>query len=245
MTDPMDFTGKTALIVGGSSGIGNAAAQAFRARGAQVHVWGTRASADEYAGTEGSDLTGLHYAQVDVSDRASLDAAKLPGQLDIVVLAQGIVRYAGEEFEREGWDAVMDTNLTSLMDCARLVHPKLAETKGSLITISSVAAWAAAFGNPAYGASKAGAVSLTRSLARAWAREGIRVNGIAPGFVRTKMTDVTFDGGQREDMTLKAIPLRRTGEPAELADAALFLASPMASYMIGQTLVVDGGLTLH
>ena len=245
MTDKLDFSGKTVLVVGGSSGIGNATAQAFRARGASVHVWGTRASADDYADTEGSDLAGLHYAQVDVSDRASLDGANLPERLDTVVLAQGIVRYNGEEFEREGWDPVIGTNLTSVMDCARKVKPKLTDSGGSLIVVASVAAWAAAFGNPAYGASKAGAVSLVRSLAKAWAREGVRVNGLAPGFVRTKMTDVTFDGGKREEMTLKAIPMRRSGEAEEQADAVLFLASGMASYITGQTLVVDGGLTLH
>lgn len=244
MTDPLDFSGKTALIVGGSSGIGNAIAQAYRSRGAAVTVWGTRASAGDYADVEGSDLTGLAYAQVNVADRASLDAATIPETLDIAVLSQGIVKYGLAEYTREGWDEVMAVNITSLMDVARLVQPALKQSKGSLITISSVAAYAAAFSNPAYGASKSGAVALTRALALAWARDGIRVNGIAPGFVRTKMTDVQFADEKREQGTLRAIPLRRTGETEEIASAALFLASPMASYIIGQTLTVDGGLTL-
>lgn len=244
MADPLDFSGKTALIVGGSSGIGNAIAQAYRSRGAVVTVWGTRASAADYADVEGSDLTGLSYAQVNVADRASLDAAIIPETLDIAVLSQGIVKYGLAEYTREGWDEVMAVNITSLMDVARLVQPPLKQSKGSLITISSVAAYAAAFSNPAYGASKSGAVALTRALALAWARDGIRVNGIAPGFVRTKMTDIQFADEKREQGTLRAIPLRRTGEAEEIASAAVFLASPMASYIIGQTLTVDGGLTL-
>lgn len=241
-TDLLDFSGKTALIVGGSSGIGNAMAQAYRARGADVTVWGTRPGAADYGD---SNMEGLTYAQVNVADRASLDAAHIPDTLDIVVLSQGVVKYGQAEYQREGWDEVMAVNITSLMDVARLVHPALKAREGSsLITISSVAAYAAAFTNPAYGASKSGAVALTRALAVAWARDGIRVNGIAPGFVRTKMTDEQFAEEKREQGILRTIPLRRTGEAEEIAHAALFLASPMASYMVGQTITVDGGLML-
>ena len=242
MTDLLDFSGKAALIVGGSSGIGNAIAQAYRARGASVTVWGTQSSAADYTA---SDMDGLDYAQVDVTGRAALDAATIPAALDIVVLSQGVVKYGQAEYTREGWDEVMNVNITSLMDVARLVHPALAAREGSsLITISSVAAYAAAAMNPAYGASKSGAVALTRALATAWARDGIRVNGIAPGFVRTKMTAMQFSDEKREQGILRMIPLRRTGETDEIATAALFLASPMSTYMIGQTLTVDGGLSL-
>ncbi|GAA4642495.1 SDR family oxidoreductase [Pontixanthobacter gangjinensis] len=244
MTDLLDFTGKTALIVGGSSGIGNAIAQAYRTRGAKVTVWGTRASAADYGDAERSDMTGLDYVQVNVADRAALDAAPIPERLDIAVLSQGVVKYGGAEFTREGWDEVMDVNITSLMDVAKLVHPALAASNGSLITISSIAAYAAAFTNPAYGASKSAAVALTRALSLAWARDGIRVNGIAPGFVRTKMTDEQFADEKREQGIMRTIPLRRTGETGEIANVALFLASPMASYIIGQTIAVDGGLSL-
>ncbi len=239
-----DFSGKRVLVVGGSSGIGNGMAQAFRERSADVTVWGTRASADDYSDTDGSDLTGLSYAQVDVSDRAAIDAQVLPERLDVLVCCQGIVRYGREEFERPGWDAVMDVNITSVMDCARHHHPALATAKGALIIVSSVAGFGSAMGNPAYAASKAAAVSLTKSLGEAWARDGIRVNGIAPGLVATKLTEVTTSNEARMQASLRAIPLRRTGEPAEMAGAALFLASPLSSYMIGQTLVVDGGMTL-
>ena len=245
MSDPLDFTGKKVLIVGGSSGIGNGMARAFLERGAQVHVWGTRASAADYADEEGSDLTDLHYVQVDVSERAQIEAAPGFDTLDVLICCQGAVQYRRAEFEPEGWDQVVGVNLTSIMDCARKFRAALSETDGALIAVSSTAAFHATIGNPAYGASKAGAVALVRNLAAAFARDGIRVNGIAPGFVATKMTKVTTDHPDRLAGALAKIALGRMGEPSELAGAALFLASPLSSYVLGQTLVVDGGLTLQ
>lgn len=242
--DPLDLTGRTAVVVGGSSGIGNGIAQAFRARGASVTVWGTRPSAGDYADEGGSDLTGLTYKKVDVADTAAVDAATGPDRLDILVTCQGAVQYKRAEFAREGWQQVMDVNLNSVMDCARRFHDALAAARGSLIVVSSTAAFHATIGNPAYAASKAGAVALVRTLAAAWARDGIRVNGIAPGFVATKMTRVTTERPERLAGALAKIPLGRMGEPSEMAGAALFLASPLSSYVLGQTLVVDGGLTL-
>ena len=167
MTDPLDFSGKTVLVVGGTSGIGNGIAHGFRQHGALVHVSGTRAAASDYAASEGSDLAGLTFHRLDVSDASATASFELPEQLDVVVLCQGTVRYRREEFEREGWDAVMEVNLNSLMDCARIVRPRLAEQGGSLIVVSSVGAYHAMLANPAYAASKAGAVSLVGSLAQA------------------------------------------------------------------------------
>ncbi len=99
-------------------------------------------------------------------------------------------------------------------------------------------------GNPAYAASKAGAISLTKTLGQAWARDGIRVNGLAPGLVDTKLTKATTQNPKRLEAALRRIPLRRAGTPNDMAGAALFLASPLASYVQGHTLVADGGLTL-
>jgi 3-oxoacyl-[acyl-carrier protein] reductase len=245
MHNDTDFTGKTVLIVGGSSGIGNGIAHAFRERGAQVHLWGTRANAAAYDGIEGSDLAGLGYDAVDVANPDAIDLAPLPfATLDVLVLCQGTVVYRRGEFERAGWDHVMAVNLDSLMHCARKFKPQLLASRGSVIIVSSVSGTKANIGNPAYAASKAGAISLTKSLGQAWGPEGIRVNGLAPGLVDTKLTKVTTQNPDRLAGALATIPQRRMGLPADMAGAALFLASPLASYVTGHTLIVDGGLTL-
>ena len=243
MTDSLDFTGKTVLVIGGSSGIGNATAQAFRAAGAEVHVWGTRSSPADYAGD--SNLEGLHYAQMDVGDIAAIEAYAPPfKKLDVLVQSQGMVLYKRQEFAMAGFSKVLNVNLTSLMAAATRFHDMLAASKGSMIIVSSTAAFHATKGNPGYNASKAGAAGLTRTLAQAWAGDGIRVNGIAPGFITTKMTTVTTENPARRAATEESIPLGRIGEPGEIAGVALFLASPLASYILGQTLIVDGGLLL-
>jgi 3-oxoacyl-[acyl-carrier protein] reductase len=241
----LDFSGKTVLVVGGSSGIGNGVAHGFGERGAHVHVWGTRASAADYEGVEGSNLAGLAYAGVDVADRDAVEACQPAfDRLDVLVLCQGTVVYGRGEFEPEGWDRVMAVNLDSLMACARRFKPMLAEARGSLIIVSSISGFRASRGNPAYAASKAGAISLIRSLGEAWAPDGVRVNGIAPGLVDTKLTKATTANPKRLAGSLAAIPLGRLGKPCEIGGAALFLASPLASYVVGQTITVDGGMTL-
>lgn len=241
----LDFSNKTILVVGGSSGIGNGIAQAYRAKGAAVHVWGTRASASDYSAAEGSDLAGLHYARVDVSDSASIAAFKPSfDKLAVLVLAQGTVIYRRGEFEMDGFRKVMEINLMSLMACGSKFHPMLKASSGTLIIVSSTAAYHSTKGNPSYNASKTGAVGLTRTLGEAWAVDGIRVNGIAPGLVDTKLTKVTTENPKRREAAIERIPLKRLGTPADMAGAALFLASPLASYITGQTIIVDGGLIL-
>ncbi len=244
--NPLDFTGKRVLVVGGSSGIGNGIARAFLAQGASVHVWGTRPSAADYEGAEGSDLSGLGYTQVDVGDVAAVLAAPAPfaDGLDILVHSQGAVLYGRREFAAEGWAQVMRVNLDSILHISMRFRETLAGRRGSIIVVSSIGAFHPTIGNPAYAASKAGAVNLARTLAKAWAADGIRVNGIAPSLVDTKMTKVTMDHADRREKALAKIPLGRFGTVEEMAGVALFLASPLASYVCGQTVIVDGGLTL-
>jgi len=162
----------------------------------------------------------------------------------VLILCQGTVVYRRGEFEPEGWDRVMAVNLDSLMACAMKFHDMLAARKGVIIIVSSVSGYTSNRGNPAYAASKAGAVSLTKTLGEAWARDGIRVVGLAPGLVDTKLTKVTTENPQRMEGALRSIPLGRMGTPQDMAGAALFLASPLAAYVVGQTLIVDGGLSL-
>jgi 3-oxoacyl-[acyl-carrier protein] reductase len=241
----LDFRGKQILVVGGSSGIGNGIAQAFRARGARVGVCGTRAAASDYSAEEGSHLEGVEYTQLDVSNPQAVEKYQPSfDRLDVLVLAQGAVIYRRGEFEMEGFRKVLEVNLMSLMACATKFHAMLSKTKGTLIIVSSTAAYHATMGNPAYNASKTGAMGLTRTLGQAWASDGIRVNGIAPGLVDTKMTKVTTRNPKRLEGAIERIPLKRLGTPADMAGAALFLASPLSSYIVGQTLIVDGGLIL-
>ena len=245
MKDDTDFTGRKVLVVGGSSGIGNGIAQGFRARGAEGPVWGTRPSAADYDPADGCDLGGLGYDCVDVGNPDAIEAARAPFDgLDVLVLCQGTVVYRRGEFEREGWDRVMAVNLDSLMHISRKFRAQLSQAGGSIVIVSSISGLKANIGNPAYAASKAGAISLTKTLGQAFAADGIRVNGLAPGLVDTKLTRVTTQHPERLQGALAQIPQRRMGTPEDMAGAAIFLASPLASYVTGHTLIVDGGLSL-
>jgi 3-oxoacyl-[acyl-carrier protein] reductase len=244
MTD-LNYAGKQVIVVGGSSGIGNATAHAFRAAGAEVMVTGTRASPEEYGPEQVASFTGLSYSQLCVDDAASVAAWKPDvARLDVLILSQGAVAYRRREFESETFRRIVDINLSSHLECATMLKPLLAESRGSVITISSVGGIRATIANPAYAASKAGLIHLTHVLGAAWAGDGIRVNGIAPGLVDTKMISVTSENPERLAARLAGIPLKRLAQPEEIASIALFLASPMASYIVGQTIVADGGRTL-
>ena len=210
----LDFGGRQVLVVGGSSGIGNGIAQAFRGKGARVHVCGTRACAADYSPEEGSHLEGLDYTRLDVGDPGEIENFRPPfDRLDVLVLAQGAVIYRRGEFEMAGFRKVLEVNLMSLMACATKFHALLSASKGSLIIVSSTAAYHSTMGNPAYNASKTGAMGLTRTLGEAWAENGIRVNGIAPGLVDTKMTKATTANPKRLEGALERIPLKRLAPP--------------------------------
>lgn len=237
-----DFTGKTVLVTGGSTGIGNAAARMFRAAGARVIVTGTRVNAAEYAGSDG-DLAGLEYHRLDQGDRDAV-AAFDPGvaRLDALVIAGAKVAYRRQEFETDIFADVLATNLIGPMQLATKFRAMLAG-QGSITFIGSVASFRGTIGQPAYSASKGGLLTLTKTLAQAFARDGIRVNLVAPGLVRSKMTAVTWQNPDRLVATEQQVPLARIGEPDDIAGAIMFLASPLASYITGTSLVIDGGLS--
>jgi len=241
---PFDFAGKTVLVVGGTTGIGNGIARAFLDAGAEVHVWGTRPSPSDY-GEEDGDLSGLSYAQMDATDESAVNDWQAPFEkLDSLVCSQGLALYGRREFAIEDFKSVVDVNLNSNMICATKFRPMLAAANGSIVFINSVGAFRPTRGNPAYAASKAGLLGLTRVLAQAWAREGIRVNAVAPGLVETRLTKVTTDNPERLAKRLAGIPAGRLGSVEDMAGATLYLASPLADYVYGQTIVVDGGRML-
>jgi 3-oxoacyl-[acyl-carrier protein] reductase len=238
-----EFAGKTVLVTGGSTGIGNAAARAFLAAGARVIVTGTRACAADYAGTDG-DLNGMDYHQLDQSSvQAVADLAARVADLAILVVAGAKVAYRRAEFDPAVFADVLATNLTGPMALAMAFRPQLAAARGSIIFIGSVASFRGTIGQPAYSASKGGLLTLTRTLAQALGGEGVRVNLIAPGLVRSKMTAITWEHPDRLAATERQVPLGRIGEPDDIAGPILFLASDAARYITGTSLVIDGGLS--
>ena len=238
-----EWTGKTVLVTGGSTGIGNAAARAFLAGGARVIATGTRGSPADYAGTDG-DLAGMEYHRLDQGNLAAV-AEFDPGveRLDALVLAGAKVAYKRAEFLPETFADVLATNLTGPMALAMKFRTALAAAGGSIIFIGSVASFRGTIGQPAYSASKGGLLTLTRTLAQALGGEGIRVNLIAPGLVRSKMTAITWENSDRLAATEAQVPLRRIGEPDDIAGPILFLASDAARYITGTSLVIDGGIS--
>jgi 3-oxoacyl-[acyl-carrier protein] reductase len=245
MRDSFDFTGQTVLVVGGSSGIGNGIARAFRRQGAEVHVTGTRPLKEDYAASEWGDLAGLEYHEVDFGRPQALDNAKLSfSSLNALVLCQGTTRAHRAEFDSAVFRSIMEINLNSMMDCAMKFKAALSAAKGSVILVSSVAAYKTLRGQPAYNASKAAILGLTRALAASFIGDKIRVNGIAPGLIETKLAKGIVDNPENLTKVLRNIPIGRAGSPADIAGAALYLASPFSAYVVGHTLVVDGGMML-
>ena len=251
MTQTVLSKGNTAVITGGASGIGLATAQRLAALGMNVVL--ADLGADRLAKAE-MTITATGGAEImtsdtDVSDPEALralDAAVTArfGGADVLMNNAAIQSGSSMFGPQDVWDRVMAVNLDSLMHCANKFREALAEAKGSVIIVSSISGYKANIGNPAYAASKAGAISLTKTLGQAWAPLGIRVNGLAPGLVDTKLTKITTQHPDRLAASLARIPDGRMGTPAEMAGTAIFLASPLASYVTGHTVIVDGGLSL-
>ena len=238
----LDFSGRQILVVGGSSGIGRAAAAAFARAGGEVTVTGTRKSADAYEG-----LDGLGYRQLDTGDRQGVvRLAESTGKLDVLVNAAGTVVYGRQEFEIANFERVLAVNLTGAFQLCEALRPKLAAAAkdcggAAIVNIGSVASHRGVVGQPAYSASKGGMLTLTKSLALAYAKDGIRVNQVSPGLVQTKLTEISWQDGDRRAKIERGIPLGRIGQPEDIAGAVLFLASEASGWTTGASLIVDGG----
>lgn len=235
-----DFSNKTVLVTGASQGIGHAIALAFVDAGATVHVTGTQAQPSMYE----ADLSRFIYHKAALQDRADREAlAQSIPELDVLVNNAGQAR--DDEYEYEGFVQTMEVNLNAVVDLCYAFHARLAQRQGAIVNLGSSASFIALRQVPAYTASKTGLLGFTRALADQWAPEGIRVNLVAPGFIDTKIIDWAKNRADGGAAMLRRIPQRRWGKPSEVAVAVLFLASAEASYITGQSLVVDGGLMLR
>lgn len=240
-----DFSGAHVLVTGGSNGIGAGIAAAYRDAGAHVTITGTRAKAADYD----SDLSGYRYLQLQLTDDAQLDAvAQALPRLDILVNNAGGNFMMENEYEPEVFEKSVQVNLLSAYRMAHACRAKLAESRlpggASVIGLASMTSYFAVEVVPGYGAAKAGLVQLTKTLAVAWAKHNIRVNAVAAGLIRSKMTEnfMTIPGAA--DPSLARTPQGRFGDPGDIAGPVLFLTSAAAGYVTGQTLPVDGGFSV-
>ena len=242
-----DLSGKTALVTGASGGIGGAIARAFHAQGATVALAGTREAALSALAAElGSRAQSLvaDLSQPEAPERLVKDAEAALGQIDILVNNAGITRDGlAMRMRDEEWQTVLDVNLTAGFRLIRAVlRGMLRRRHGRIISITSLVGIVGNPGQANYAASKAAMIGMSKSIAAEVATRGITVNCIAPGFIATAMTDKLTDD-QRARGTA-AVPMERFGTPDEVGAAAVYLASPEAAYVTGQTLHVNGGMVM-
>ena len=247
----MSLSGKVALVTGGSRGIGKAIVQALARAGAKVaFVYHSNSAAAEALiselKTEGHEVVGY---QADVcskpdADRIVEELCEKWGGIYLLVNNAGIIKDGLlATMTAENWSAVINTNLNSVFNyCQAVTRPMMSARAGRIINISSVAANFGNTGQSNYAASKGGIEGFTRCLANEVGRRGITVNAIAPGFISTDMTEAIRNAA--EDTIKKQIPLRRLGNPEDIAAAVLYLAGDGASYVTGNVVTIDGGLTL-
>lgn len=229
------YSNKSVFVVGGTSGIGLGVTIAFRDAGATVFATG--ATDAEVAAASSND--GITFHRLDVRDTAMVKAVgEACGPLAALVNCAG-VNLRTAEFELETFETVLDVNLTGAMRVATAFRQNL--KGGAIVNFASMFAYFGAPYAPAYTASKTGIVGLTRSLAHAFAKDPVRVNALAPGWIETPMTEAPRANPARNAELVSRMPLGRWGTPTDIAPAALFLCSPLAGYITGVTLPVDGG----
>ena len=238
-----ELKGAVVLVTGGTRGIGRAIAQRFSEVGATVYITGTNQERTLQVASE----LGVNGFKMDVTDREEVkkvvsEILEKEGKIDVLVNNAGITRDTlFIRMKDEDWDKVIDTNLNGVYNVTRAVVPYMVKKrKGVIINISSVVGFTGNVGQVNYSATKSALIGFTKSLAKEFGGRGIRVNAVAPGYITTDMTKAIPEKVKSE--LLKSIPLRREGEPREVADAVLFLSSDMASYITGTTLHVNGGL---
>lgn len=244
---------KKAIVTGGTRGIGRAIVKKFAEHGASVALFGTNSEKGKEAVEEIRPLLGqgqtVTFYQIDVSNAEAVESGIKKvledlGRVDVLVNNAGVTRdNLLMKMSEEDWDKVLETNLKSLYNtCRAVIRPMMKARQGKIINISSVVGLMGNAGQTNYAASKAGMIGFTKSLAKEMGSRNICINCIAPGFIKTEMTDHLSEDQKKSLM--QQIPLQRLGNPDEIAHAALFLASPLADYITGQVLTVDGGMAM-
>ena len=234
------FAGKVALVVGGTGGIGAAIADIFATLGAVVTVTGAT-DEEVNAVRDGVDFRCRDAVALDVRDRESIAAliGDLP-RLDILVNCAGVIRRDAEH-DADVFAEVVDINLNGTMRLCGAARERLKAAQGAIVNTASMLAYHGGARAPAYSASKGGVAQLTKSLAIAYAADGVRVNAVAPGWVRTALTQTLQNDSERSAAILARTPQGRWAEPADIAGAVVFLCSPAARFVTGVVLPVDGG----
>ena len=247
----MSLEGRVALVTGGSRGIGRAIVEALAADGAKVaFVYASNiAAADSVVAAMKEKGHEIMAIQADVrskeaADKAVNDVVEAWGSIDILVNNAGIIRDTLLALmDSEKWQDVIDTNLTSVFNfCQAATRQMMSQRYGRIINMSSVAADVSNPGQANYAASKGGVEGFTRCIATELAKRGVTANAVAPGFIETDMTEAVVEAAGKE--IKKKIPVRRLGTPEDISNAVLFFAQESSSYVTGQILKVDGGLTL-
>jgi len=230
------FAGKTALVTGGTTGIGAGIAITLAQLGAKVIAAGVRSESHQLP-----DALHIEILELDVRDNAAiLRVINALPQLDLLVNCAGIISRE-KEHQVDVFENVIDINLTGTLRCCAAAREKLAQNKGCIVNTASMLSFFGGGLVPAYSASKGGIMQLTKSLAIAYAAEGVRVNAVAPGWIATSLTQALQDDPLRAEPILSRTPLKRWGTPADVAQAVVFLCSPAASFITGTILPVDGG----